>query len=246
MVKDKETKPEETLVKEEKVEEWVPKTELGKKVMSGKIKSLDEVFALGMKIKEPEIVDYLLPDIESDIILIGGSPGKGGGIRRTPTRRTSRMHRSGRRYRISAMIVVGNKNGYVGVGKAVGVDNAQAIEKATNAAKLNIIPIKRGCGSWECGCGEAHSIPFAVTGKAGSIKIKLMPAPKGVGLCIMDELKKVMRLAGVKDIWSKTIGNTKTRVNTVQAMFNALKKLNAMKETKEFIKKSGTKMGLEE
>ncbi len=232
--------------REERIKNWVPKTELGEKIMSGEIKSMDGVFAKGMKIKEPEIVDYLLPNIDSELILIGGTPGKGGGIRRTPTRRTSRMHRSGRRYNISAMVAVGNKNGYIGIGKAVGTEHSQAIEKATNAAKLSVIPVKRGCGSWECGCGETHTIPFAVTGKSGSIEVRLMPAPKGIGLCIMDELKKVMRLAGIEDIWSKTIGDTRTRINTVQALFDAFRELNAFKETDKFVKKSGAKMGMEE
>src|SRR3989344_3508888 len=98
-------------------ENWKPKTELGKLVLDGKVATLDEVFASGRKIKEPQIVDKLLPNLQSDIIFIGGTPGKGGGIRRTSTRRTVRMHRSGRRFRISALVVVGSP-GYLGVGKA--------------------------------------------------------------------------------------------------------------------------------
>ncbi len=226
-------------------EGWEPKTTLGKKVLSGEITDIAEIFAKGIKIAEPQIVDVLLPNLEREIILIGGSTGKGGGIRRTPFRRTSRMHKSGRRYRISTMVVVGNKNGYVGVGLASGPPgkHQEVIEKATNKAKLNIIPIRRGCGSWECLCGTNHSVPFAVKGKSGSVVVELLPAPKGVGLCVSDEVKKLMRLAGIKDVWCKTRGNTQTRINLIRAFFNALKKLNTYKTKSEFEKKVGMAIG---
>src|SRR3989338_4279698 len=97
--------------------DWIPKTELGKQVAAGTI-TLDDIFKTGRKIKEPEIIDKLLPGLQNDIIYIGGSPGKGGGIKRTPTKRTARMHRSGRRYTVSALVVVGDGNGYIGVGAA--------------------------------------------------------------------------------------------------------------------------------
>ena len=217
---------------EENTIDWVPKTELGKQVMNGKIKSIDEIFKQGIKIKEPEIVDKLLPNLETEIILIGGSPGKGGGIKRTPTKKTARMHKSGRRFNVSAVVVVGNKDGYVGIGKGEAAEHRRAIEKATLKAKLNIIPVKRGCGSWECNCGENHSIPFRVEGRQGSVRAVLRPAPKGIGLCIPDEEKKILRLAGIRDIWSKSFGNTHARINFSFAIFNALKNLNKIYMTK--------------
>lgn len=208
---------------------WTPKTELGKAVFGGAIKSMDEIFEAGKKIKEAEIVDRLLPDLKSEIILIGGSPGKGGGIRRTPTRRTARMHRSGRRFTISAMVIVGNEDGYLGIGKSEANDNRTAIAKATQAAKLNIMPIRRGCGSWECGCGDEHSISQTVQGKAGSVVVILKPAPRGIGLCCSAEMKKMMKLAGIHDIWTKTYGERRTRSNLVISTLNAFKNLNRMK-----------------
>lgn len=207
-------------------EPWIPKTKIGKEVLEGKIKSIDEIFERGEKIKEPEIVDRLLK-LKTEIIWIGGSPGKGGGIKRTPTRRTARMHRSGRRYKISSLVVVGDENGHVGVGKGVGVTHQIAIEKAIRKAKLNIIPILRGCGSWRCRCDEQHSIKRKTKGKAGSVRIVLMPAPRGAGLVCSDELKKLFMLAGIKDILTKSFGKTKTRFNHVLAAFDALKKLNS-------------------
>lgn len=208
--------------------EWIPRTELGRQVMQGTI-TLDEIFQTGKKIKEPEIVDKLIPNLQSDIIFMGGSPGKGGGIKRTPTRRTARMHRSGRRYRVQAMVIVGNGNGYLGVGMGEAVEHRTAIDKATENAKLNLIPVKRGCGSWECACHDLHSVPFEVEGKSGSVTIRLMPAPKGIGMCINDEAKKVMKLAGIQDIWSKCFGSSKTRINSTYALFDAFKKMNRIR-----------------
>jgi small subunit ribosomal protein S5 len=135
------------------------------------------------------------------------------------------MHKSGRRFRASAFAVVGNEDGIVGIGKGSSVEPRDAVEKAIKKAKLNIIKIKRGCGSWECGCKEEHSIPYKVEGKCGSVRVILLPAPNGVGLVASDEAKKILRLAGIKDVWMKTFGNTKMRINLITAIFNALKKL---------------------
>jgi len=209
-------------------EVWIPKTKLGNLVKEGKI-TLEDIFRFGYKIREPEIIDTLITPIEEDIIYIGGGPGKGGGIQRRAARRTVRIHKSGRRINISAMVIVGNKNGYLGVGFGRAPTNKEAIKKAARNARLNIFPIRRGCGSPECKCGEEHSIPFTVVGKTGSVVVKLMPAPRGLNLCAPDEIKKIFRLAGIKDIRMKSRGQTGTRLNFIYAVENALKNLNKMR-----------------
>lgn len=217
---------EELPPEEEKIEElWQPKTELGKKVISGEITNIEDILASGKKILESEIVDRLLPDLKSELILIGGRTGKGGGVQRIPVRITAKMHRSGRRFRTSAFMVVGNENGLVGIGKGSSIETRIAMEKALKKAKLNLIKIKRGCGSWECSCETEHSIPFKTRGRAGSVRAELLPAPKGIGLVASDEAKKILKLAGIKDIWVKTLGNTSNRVNLMYSIFDALKKL---------------------
>lgn len=227
-----EEKVEEEIIEKEaiapeelKPEGWIPKTSLGRDVWEGKIKDIEEIFKEGKKIMEPEIVDMLLPNLKSELILIGGRTGKGGGIQRIPIRITATMHKSGRRFRATAFAVVGNEEGIVGIGKGSSKEPRSAVEKAIKKAKLNIIKIKRGCGSWECGCKEEHSIPYKVEGKCGSVRVVLIPAPKGMGLVANDEAKKILRLAGIKDIWTKTFGNTSMRINLITAIFNALKKL---------------------
>lgn len=226
--------------------DWVPKTDLGKEVAEGKVTSVDEIFEQGRKIMEPEIVDLLLPRIDHELILIGGSPGKGGGIRRTPAKRTAKMHKSGRKFKMSSFAVVGNRNGYVGVGKGGASGSGafrNAIQKAIKDAKLNIIPIRRGCGSWECECGSPHSIPTQIEGKEGSVRVVLKPAPRGVGLVVSDEAKKIMELAGIEDCWAKTFGETRTRVNFIRAVFNAFKNLNRLKMREDFKERAGVVMG---
>jgi len=230
-----EEKPPEKIVEakiEEELARWTPRTNLGKAVSKGEITDVNKILEEGMKIKEFQIVDKLIPDLESELVLIGGRPGKGGGIERNPLRITAKMHRSGRRYTSTAFAIVGNKNGIVGVGKGSAKESVKAIEKAMTKAKLNVIKVPRGCGSWECGCGEAHSIPFKTTGKEGSVTVVLLPAPKGIGLAVNDESKKVLRLAGIKDLWSQSIGDTATRINLIKATFNALKNLHRYRTSK--------------
>lgn len=209
--------------------DWVPKTKLGKDVVEGKYESLEDILKSGKVILEPGIVDKLVPDLEQEIIFIGGSPGKGGGIRRTATKRTARMHKSGRRFKLTAIVVVGDKKSLIGVGRASSKEHRTAIEKATTKAKLNMIRVRMGCGNWECSCGGEHSIPFRTEAKYGSVRVILFSAPKGVGIVADKTTKKMLDLAGVKDIWIKTHGTTDTRGNLVYAVFTALKNLNRTK-----------------
>ncbi len=241
----KETQPNITIDKVERImKSWVPKTELGRKVYRREITSIEEVFEKGYIIREPEIVDILLPDLEDEIILIGGTPGKGGGIKRIPVKTTARMHKSGRKRSLHAMVVVGNKNGYVGYGYAKGNDAREAIEKASRKARLNIISIRRGCGSWECNCHQPHSLPFKVTGKSGSVKVELIPGPRGLGIVASSEPKKVLRLAGIQDVWLRSFGNTRTRINFIYALFDALNNLNKIRANEAVIKETGVIEGL--
>jgi len=121
--------------------------------------------------------------------------------------------------------VIGNKDGYIGIGYGKSKETVPAREKALRKAKLNLIKIRRGCGSWECNCKEAHSIPFKVYGKCGSVEINLIPAPKGTGLKAEKECQKILRLAGIKDIWSTTLGKTGTKINLIYACMRALESL---------------------
>lgn len=220
-------------------ESWNPKTELGKKVKSGEINDIKEVLDKGIKIMEDQIVDVLLPDFETDLLLIGQAKGKFGGGQRRVFKQTQKKTREGNKPKFATFAVVGNNNGYVGVGYGKSKETVPAREKAFRSAKLNMMKIRRGCGSWECGCGEPHSIPYAVHGKCGSAEITLLPAPKGKGLCVEKECAKILKLAGIKDVWAKTKGQTKTKSNLLQACADALRNLVATKIKKEDFEKLG-------
>jgi len=210
------------------VENWKPITSLGKKVQNKEIKDIDEILDNGITILEQEIVDSLIP-LESELLMIGQAKGKFGGGQRRIFRQTQKKTREGNKPKFTTMAVVGNKDGYVGIGVGKSKETVPAREKALKNAKLNIFKIARGSGSWESNSSDPTSIPFAVTGKCGSVIITLMPAPKGKGLCVEKECAKVLALAGIKDVWSKTQGQTKNKMNLISACENALKKLISTK-----------------
>lgn len=221
------------------VESWNPRTSLGKKVKAREIASLDYFLDQGIKILEAEIVDALLPSLEVDLLLVGQSKGKFGGGQRRVFKQTQKKTREGNKPSFLTFALVGNKNGYLGLGSGKSRETVPAREKAIRKAKLNIIKVARGCGSWECHCKEPHSIPYAVTGKCGSVRVRLIPAPKGTGLVIEPELGKLVAFAGIKDVWSKTLGHTKTKTNAIKATFDALVKLTKVKYSHQEKEKLG-------
>lgn len=236
---------EEEAVKEpEKVEErreelpsWNPRTSLGKKVKAGIVKDIDLLLDSKDKILEAELVDMLI-SLKSDLIAIGQSKGKFGGGKKRAWRQTQRKTAEGNVPTFACMSIVGDEAGHVGLGYGKSKETLPAKEKALRNAKINLIKVKRGCGSFDCLCNEQHSIPFKVKGKCGSAEIILMPAPKGTGLVIEDECKKILRFAGIKDVYSRTFGQTRTKINLAKACFEALKKTSNTKKGKEAKKKN--------
>jgi len=208
--------------------QWTPKTKLGRLVQEGKIKTMSDALKSGLPLREPEIVDLLLPELDDEVIDVN---------------MVQRMTDSGRRVKFVITVAVGNNDGFVGFGQAKGKEVGSSIRKAIDNAKLNIIEIKRGCGSWECGCRKPHTVPFAVKGKSGSVEITLKPAPRGLGLATGNVAKKILTLAGIKDCWAFTRGKTKTTVNYAKAVFNALLENAEMRVTPSEINKIGITQG---
>ena len=210
--------------------EWNPKTKLGRLVLKGDVTTFDEALATGFPVREPEIVDILLPELEDEVLDVN---------------MVQRMTDSGRRVNFAITCVVGNRDGFVGVGRARGKEVGPAIRKAIDNAKINMIRVKRGCGSWECGCFRSHSLPFKALGQSGSVEVTVKPAPQGVGLAVGDVAKSVLRLAGITDAWGFTKGHTKTTVNYALATFNALKKTGLLKVREEQAERLKIKAGAE-
>ncbi len=198
--------------------DWMPKTKLGKLVVGGKITTMGEALRTGLPLREPEIVDILLPDLADEVLDVN---------------MVQRMTDSGRKVRFAITVVVGNQDGFVGLGRTKGKEVGPAIRAAIDVAKLNIIEVKRGCGSWECGCLTPHSLPFEIEGHTGSVVVRLKPAPRGNGLAIGDIAKSVLKMAGVEDAWGFTKGHTKTTINYSIAAFEALRMTSEMRVTDE-------------
>ena len=117
-------------------------------VLNGDVLSYEQAIATGFPIREVEIVDALLPDIEDDVLSVN---------------MIQRMTDSGRRVRFNVLCAVGNGDGYVGLSVCKGKEVASTIQKAITQAKLNLIPVFRGNGSWEAAEGPGNSIPVSYT-----------------------------------------------------------------------------------
>lgn len=206
---------------QERIEGWVPRTKLGKMIQEGRISSIEEVFTEGQKIREPEIVDVLLPDLQEEVININ---------------LVQKQTDAGEKSRFKAVVVVGNRDGYVGLGSGKAKQVRTAIEKAGMNARLNITMVRRGCGSWECRCGKPHSLPFQVRGKCGGVEILLVPSPRGLGIVSSEAAKVILALAGVKDIWTRSFGSTRTVPSFACAVFDALRRTYSLVTTAEWVR----------
>jgi len=199
---------------EVQVTEWIPQTKLGKLVREGTVDDIDAALGTGLPLREVEIIETLLPELSEDVLDVN---------------MVQRMTDSGRRVKFRAVSIVGNKDGYIGFGQGRDRQAGPAIRKSIRNAKLNVIGIKRGCGSWECGCTDPHSVPFLVVGKAGSVGVELKPAPRGLGIASGETAKKVIEMAGIKDVWTRSWGTTKTTLNFAKATYDALRQTTMMR-----------------
>ncbi len=198
---------------------WEPKTRLGKLVKGGQIKTMGEALATKLPLREPEIVDALLPEMADEVLNIN---------------MVQRMTDSGRRIRFSITAVTGNKDGFVGLGMAKGKEVGPTIKRAIDRAKINLIEVHRGSGSWSSGAGApAQSIPYKIFGKCASTEVTIKPAPQGTGLVGGKTARAVLGLAGIVDAWVYTRGQTRTSTNYAKALFNALASIPDVKMTTE-------------
>ncbi|MGC8669799.1 MAG: 30S ribosomal protein S5 [Candidatus Micrarchaeia archaeon] len=200
------------------INEWEPRTELGKEVKEHKVTTIEEIFHSGRRIEESEIIDVLLPDLAFEVIEIIS---------------VQRMTKNNRKQKYRATAVVGDHNGHVGVGAAKDIEVKAAISGAITNAKMHVMPVVLGCGSWQCMCGTKHSLPFSVKGKCGSVEVTLKPAPRGLGIVASKPVKKMLELAGIKDIWTFSRGRTRAKYNVLVATQKALTQLNGMKNITE-------------
>jgi small subunit ribosomal protein S5 len=135
--------------------------------------------------------------------------------------RVTRVTGGGKKLSFRATVVVGDKKGRVGVGISKGLDVSQSIQKATRAAKRNLIKVPIISGT----------IPHEVTAKFGAAKILLRPQRKGRGLVAGGTVRAICDLVGIKDISSKVLSKTKNKINNARATIVALSSFRQVAQT---------------
>eukprot|EP00727_Mastigamoeba_balamuthi_P005388 m51a1_g14848 putative 40S ribosomal protein S5 (276) ;mRNA; r:168488-169315 len=187
--------------------EWVPVTKIGRLVKAGKINKLEELYLFSVSIKEYQILDYFLPTLKDEVMKIAP---------------VQKQTSAGQRTRFKSFVVVGDMNGHVGLGSRCAKEVATSIRSSIVAAKLSVIPLRRGY--WGSNIGMPHTVPCKLTGKTGSVRVRLVPAPRGAGIVAASVPKKFLQYAGIEDVYTNTTGSTKTAGNFVMATFDAVKK----------------------
>jgi small subunit ribosomal protein S5 len=147
-------------------------------------------------------------------------------------RRVVRVMAGGKRFRFRATLIIGDRKGRVGVGMGKGLDVAQAVGKAKNDAKKNVIMVRL----------EKTTIPHEVQAKFSAAHVILKPAKEGNGLVAGGAVRAVLSLAGIKDITAKVLGRTPNKVTNALATVEALKNLTLIRRVPKYEKKAVTEV----
>jgi len=183
-------------------------TKLGRLVKQKLIRTLEEIYLFSLPIKEPQIIDTILdPEKLTDEVL--------------KVMPVQKQTSAGQRTRFKAFVAIGDSDGHVGLGVKCSGEVANAIRGAINLAKTSMVPVRRSY--WGSTFGDPHTVPCKLTGKCGSVRVRLVPAPRGSGLVAGPTPAKLLSMAGIKDCYTSSSGHTRTLGNFVKATFYALR-----------------------
>merc|ERR1712056_51961 len=180
----------------------------GRLVKDQKINCIEDIYLNSLPIKEYQIIDQFFASgtLKDDVMQIHP---------------VQKMTSAGQRNRFVCHVLVGDNNGHIGLGCKCAKEVATAIRGGIIAAKLALIPVRRGY--WGNRIGFPHTVPMKVHGKCGSVRVRLIPAPRGSGVVGSPVLKKMLQFTGVADCFSCSCGHTRSKGNFAKATFEALR-----------------------
>merc|ERR1712178_169156 len=175
------------------------------------IRVLEEIYTHSIPIKEAQIVDTLLKiqgkKLSEEVMKILS---------------VQKQTKAGQRTRFKAIVALGDQDGHVGLGITGAKEVQVAIKGALITGKLSLVPVRRGY--WGNKIGDVHTVPMKVKGKCGSIRVRLVPAPRGTGIVGAPVSKRLLQFAGVQDCYTCSTGQTRTVQNFASATFVAISK----------------------
>merc|ERR1719488_364940 len=188
--------------------EWVPCTKLGRLVKNGQITTIEDIYLHSLPIKEYQIVDILFPaqQLKDDVMKI------------MPVQKQTS---AGQNSRFVCYVLVGDQNGHIGLGNKCAKEVATAIRGGIIAAKMALVPVRRGY--WGNRIGLPHTVPMKLAGKCASVHVRLVPAPRGSSVVGSPTMKKMLAFAGVQDCFTSSCGHTRTKGNFMKPTFEALR-----------------------
>eukprot|EP01071_Lankesteria_metandrocarpae_P006557 Lankesteria_metandrocarpae@DN439_c0_g1_i1.p1 len=201
----------------DEVKDWVPCTKLGRLVKDGKIATLEHIYLHSLPVKEHQIIDFFYETATQKADGAEKKVLKDEVMKIMPVQKQTS---AGQRTRFKAFVAVGDSDGHVGFGVKCAKEVATAIRGAIVGAKLSLVPVRRGY--WGNKIARPHTVPMKVSGKCGSVRVRLIPAPRGAGVVGAPTTKKMLGFAGVKDCYTSSCGHTKTKGNFMRALFHAL------------------------
>jgi len=188
--------------------EWIPVTKLGRLVKDQKISSIEDIYLHSLPIKEYQVIDqFFAPGTLKDEVM--------------QIHPVQKMTAAGQRNRFVCHVLVGDQAGHIGLGTKCAKEVATAIRGGIIDAKLRLIPVRRGY--WGNRIGFPHTVPMKVHGKCGSVRVRLIPAPRGSGVVGSLTAKKMLAMAGIPDCFTASCGHTRTKCNFMRGLFEALR-----------------------